>query len=63
MPKFTHNTVFELYSSSVPSDTSRALEHIFGRVLMVVEMLDLSEIISRNACVARALPSIVQRVV
>jgi DNA polymerase zeta len=51
VPQFTPHTVYELYTSQVSSETSRALEYIFGRVLMVVEMLDLSEIIARSACV------------
>ncbi|CDZ96255.1 DNA polymerase zeta, catalytic subunit [Phaffia rhodozyma] len=53
VPKFSPQSLQDWFCSDIPSKVIRCINHFLLRAVMIIEMLDLSELVSRNAEFAR----------
>jgi hypothetical protein len=51
IPRYTPHTLFKLYIAENTSHVARILDYFLCRVIINIEMLDVSELISKNASV------------
>jgi len=49
IPKYAPSTLTEWYNSPVPAHRARLLHHLLGHTVLVLEMLDATDIIAKTA--------------
>jgi len=49
IPKYTPQTLHAFIHSYAPAQQMRVLDHLLSRAIMVIEMLDVAELVSKNA--------------